>query len=476
MGSGFRLDPRVFIGPPFYTCPKCSKPALGTLMFGRRVVNRRCRECGHTESERLPELHKRLVYLDQFAYSNMAKALDPVWAAQRPPQAPFWTELFDVVDRSMKLQLIVCPHSTVHEKESSVSAHPEVLRTLYEHLSAGVSFRYPQQILCAQWAYGLDVWLRGKLPDYGSLPPEGVLNRSPHEWLETIRISVNMPGAGPDATTGREVRSRSYAAMGQWHLHWQGEEMGFEDWYRFERGGNAFTVWELYKEHQALLAKAIRGEIPMNTEDLWNPRLEVGTIQALVRVAERHENTPKDVLAAVGDFLNSRSAQDAPANDIGAMMMAALARKARAGQKRLPSPGMWNDITAIAHFLPYCDAMFVDNECAGLLAEEPLRSRVPGTDRVYCLNTKERFLAFLDGLEQEAGADHRDRVVRAYGENWLVPYREVLADERRRRRPPDTDAGAKAGVQKSASSGTMAADASPEGGVPRPLTEGAEGK
>jgi len=119
VAAEFHLDPKVFIR-------KCGLEALGTLMFGHNILTRRCRECWHTESERLPRLRKRLIYVDQFAYSNMAKAIDPLWAAKRGSQDSFWTEMFDALDRAMKLQLIVCPYSTVHEKESSVSTQPPV--------------------------------------------------------------------------------------------------------------------------------------------------------------------------------------------------------------------------------------------------------------------------------------------------------------------------------------------------------------
>ena len=55
---------------------------------------RRCRECWHTATEKLPPVERRAVYLDQMVLSNMAKALDPVWRATRGKQDPFWAELF----------------------------------------------------------------------------------------------------------------------------------------------------------------------------------------------------------------------------------------------------------------------------------------------------------------------------------------------------------------------------------------------
>ena len=38
---------------------------LGTLSIRVNVHSRRCRHCFHNESERLPPLNKKLIYLDQ---------------------------------------------------------------------------------------------------------------------------------------------------------------------------------------------------------------------------------------------------------------------------------------------------------------------------------------------------------------------------------------------------------------------------
>jgi len=94
---------------------------------------------------------------------------------------------------------------------------------------------------------------------------------------------------------------------------------------------------------------------------------------------------------------------------------------------------MFNDITAIATYLPYCAAMYVDNECAGLLRDEPLRSKIqPFGTRIFSGKTTDKFFAYLAALEREAGADHIQRVADVYGDDWTRPYRTVLIYERER--------------------------------------------
>lgn len=102
-------------------------------------------------------------------------------------------------------------------------------------------------------------------------------------------------------------------------------------------------------------------------------------------------------------------------SSISAYLLAALARKMSAGQRRPPSQGMLNDIKAISTYAPYVDAMFLDNECAALLAEEPLRSDLQLKARIFCLNSGDAFLDYLTSLEKEASAEVRKYAGEIYG-------------------------------------------------------------
>jgi hypothetical protein len=405
---------------------------FGTLMISNGSLTRRCRVCWHTESQRLPALRKKIIYLDQMAYSGMAKTLDPVWAAATAPQSTLPAKLFDALERAFKLQLIVCPNSSVHEKESVLASQPTMLRAVYEHLGNGTSFEYPVVVHQHQLGVALRAVLGGQPPRY-DLRLGLVLYGNPHEWMERIRIAVNLTGLEPDPKVQRDVKDRSHAAMLAYFKRWQGEsDKTFQDWHREERQGHAINFLHLFKERFALMQRLMSGAAPM-TEEVWNPRLDAEVVLALMRVAEEAGYPPDAALRVVVDFLFSDAAYDAPANDITALLMAAVARKAANGQRRPPSPGMWNDITAIASFLPYCDAMFLDNECAGLLREEPLRTKLaPFGTRVFSSKTGAEFLDYLASLEREAGADHLRLVAEVYGEEWSIPYRQLLVHERER--------------------------------------------
>ena len=104
------------------------------------------------------------------------------------------------------------------------------------------------------------------------------------------------------------------------------------------------------------------------------------------------------------------------------MLYAAIARKAASGRKRLPNQGMANDIKTVSVLLPYCDAIFIDNECDAYLREQPLCDALDYGTKVFSQNTKDEFLGYLDEIELKASPEHLDKVDEVYGEGWREPF------------------------------------------------------
>jgi len=64
----------VFERPPFRRCIKCSdRIGLGFLSAGGMTVHFRCRSRGFRHDEPLPDVDKKVIYLDQFAFSELFK-------------------------------------------------------------------------------------------------------------------------------------------------------------------------------------------------------------------------------------------------------------------------------------------------------------------------------------------------------------------------------------------------------------------
>lgn len=59
---------------PFEDCPQCNQHvSLGVLSIVDNSFKKRCASCRYTRAVLLPALDKRVIYLDQFAFSELHK-------------------------------------------------------------------------------------------------------------------------------------------------------------------------------------------------------------------------------------------------------------------------------------------------------------------------------------------------------------------------------------------------------------------
>jgi len=197
--------------PPFISCPQCGKEALGVMTIGNHQYSRRCYTCGIITRYALPKLNKKVIYLDQFVISNIAKQLDPDSTdSKRGNHAKFFMELFQILDRICKLQIAVCPESPIHQHESVVTgAHFENLREVYQHLSYEARFKSPDRVLHCQVVNSYQAWLENSttsLPGERSIAIEGDLD----DWTNWLRIEMNyiLPGLSKELEATKVARTK----------------------------------------------------------------------------------------------------------------------------------------------------------------------------------------------------------------------------------------------------------------------------
>jgi hypothetical protein len=81
-----------------------------------------------------------------------------------------------------------------------------------------------------------------------------------------------------------------------------------------------------------------------------------------------------------------------------------------------PNAGMLTDVDVVGTLLPYCDAMFMDNELRALLTSVPAKFKIKETSRVFSMSCKENFLSYLRDLLAQASPEHMAKVREVYGE------------------------------------------------------------
>jgi hypothetical protein len=416
-----RIDPRDFIMPPYLRCPKCGVGEYGVLRVGDTRCQRRCRACWHTAAVYLPEIKKKIVYIDQFAFSNIMKFLSPeVKGHERAAAEPFWKQLFETLGVVCGLQLMVCPDSREHQHESLVSPFHTALKRTYEHFSGGVTFHDAETIRIGQIADVARAWLKNERPNF-DFNPESISSGRLHEW--SGRIFVTVDGVLPGTVDGlREGRGKAHAALRAVFEEWRTEKKSFQEVFAVEKDSYGRILAQTFGEDQMkraqMAAMMMRGQMP-SIDDILPSRAEnlVTSLQFLFR----QEVGVGQGDAKLAEFFKSGAINETPFNHISAAMFASLAAKAAAGQKEIPNQGTLTDINIVSTLMPYCDAMLVDNKCRALLHDIPRGFRLPYACKVFSPNTGTEFIRYLTAIRDSVTSGHLKLVEEVYGPDPMKP-------------------------------------------------------
>lgn len=416
-----KFDPRVFILPPYESCPACGKVALGVLsMGGGTRFTRRCKACWHTADSPLPPIRKRVVYVDQFAISNMMKLLNPrVKGHERAKQDPFWLKLFGALDVLGRAQLVVCPSSADHSTESMYSPFYPALKSLYDYLAWGVSFQDSDFIHRSQLAVAVKAWLRDAKPPFEFDPQDVVHGRLDH-WGD--RLLVTIRGEYPDYVDElRAAREEVASGIAEAFARWQAtRSAGFQEFFKEEWQAYGERLLHVYKGWAEKSIHVALGLEPPSEAALF-PAPAATTFNILADIVEESGVSFEKARPRLVEFFRSDVLAEVPFLRISASMFAVIAMKAAAGQREPPNRGTATDVNVVASLLPYCDAMFVDNTCASLLGDIPRDLRLPYPCRVFSRRTGDQFIAYLDGIRAAMPEPHQDLVRALYGRSWDQP-------------------------------------------------------
>jgi hypothetical protein len=418
------IDPRDFIQPPFLTCPKCRGAEFGVLMVHGDNYTRRCRnrECWHTVTLHLPRPKKAVIYLDQHIISDMMKVLHPGSKPDRAERAAYARRVFEVLDRAVKLQLVICPNSHIHTRESMVAPDFKALERMYEQLSNKVSFREVWDINLAQVVEHAVNWLRGEPSKPSELTAQDVVDGDLHGWHDRLLIGVAYQ---PEADTIDLVRARRehiYGGLTNAYQHWASiSEVNF-DVYRAEMV-TAFRHGVI-KDYEAywLRRRAIEAGQIQPTDDDWESPLCVRLLHETAK-AFRGEGLPRQVAEARSwEYFASGDHSAVPFIRLDSLLTAALAWQFAHGRTTALGRGTTNDLSAIVHFLPYCDAMYVDGEMHALLSDARVARELGYGTRVFSRRNCDEFVAYVERLIDDAPAPHLARVRSVYGERCDEPF------------------------------------------------------
>lgn len=428
-----RIDPRDFIMKPYLPCPKCGAEEYGVLSVGDTRCERRCRACWHTATVYLPEIKKKIVYVDQFAFSNMVKFLSPeIKGHERAAAEPFWKELFEILGVVCHLQLVACPDSREHQHESLASPFYNALKHTYEHFSGGVSFHDAETIKIRQIAELARAWLKNE-PVAFDFDPELISSDRLHSWSGRIFVTVDgvLPGTVDELRTRRDKTHRGLQEVFE---QWQRDKKSFKEVHATEKRAYGETIAQMYdndcRKREQMAIMMMRGQMPP-LNDVLPSRTE--TLVKSLQFIFQQEVGSELGNANLVEFFRSGAINEAPFNLIGAAMYASLAVKAAAGQKEIPNQGTATDIDIVSTLLPYCDVMFVDNKCRALLKDIPRNYALPYDCKIFSTNTGADFIQYLKDVRDSVTPDHLKLVEEVYGPDPMKPQSSIYGVGNRKR-------------------------------------------
>ncbi len=419
----FYFDPNRLVSAPYWQCPGCSTPdVFGVLHISSRSYDRRCKQCGYSQTYRLPRLRKRILYLDQFALSNMMKAINPKtkWAPKGRTDA-FWLQLFETLHALVSLQLVVCPQSGMHEEESLVSPFFHALKQMYDLLSHGMRFRSYTAIRTLQLSNHATQWIKGKHIEPPTLDVESAVSGDLHGWQGRLIFAAKAEMNQKWIDELRRVRQRRLRGLTHLFKHWSQEKKAFDEHFQIEVSAYGRGLLGQYIERQLELHEYLQGLKEPSIEDLM-PRASVDLVDAVMRAFGAAGMSQRERWPMTINYFVSPSLADVPFVRIAALLYAALSRKAASGQKQPPSQGMMSDIRMLSVLLPYCDAMFIDNQCRGLLTERPLCDRLHYETRLFSYRNRGEFMQYISEIRSNAPKGQLEKVREVYGEDWEKPF------------------------------------------------------
>lgn len=393
-----RIGPETFIGPPYKLCPACGAPeGLGLLMLGGNQAIMRCRSCLGEQRRALPEPPEpKVLYLDQWALSFLAKALHPdhrdKFVGDDPrTQRGAWPRLYARIERLVRLGLLVCPPSSIHRAETELDDRiAEGLRRVHLHLAGDAHLTHHLQVKSHQIYLAFCAWL-----DDSPVRPLGrdAVVKQPRRWPERLTIDVAFD---VDPAAVEAFRASRAAATPEW-------QRIVDEWQT--AGQRDFDV--RFEEQLASFGPTLK-IAPM------------GDTGILMRNALGERGVPYELRQAKIDaFLASDAIKEVPFGRLGCGLFAALGWVAGRQQPVRVDGGMREDFNTISVYAPYVDAMLVDRACARLLRETPLSDVLPERLDLFGIQDLEAFERWLDAVEAGAPDGHIELVRDVYGDDWI---------------------------------------------------------
>src|SRR5258706_252965 len=328
-------------------CPSCGTPeSYGNVMVGGNTLSRGCLQCKHWDRIPLPELQKKVIYLDQFFFSH----------AFRGEHRMFIEAKKRITDLDWA-QHIVVPYSNVHEDESELwtEAQRAPLLEFIKQTSLGHKFSYEYEVKNRQIHRAFQAFLASG-PTAHTVKRSDALERDVNEWDGYIWIDV---GNFLDKHDDLKMRKdRSIEDLLDAFDAWATSPSTFKEDVQFELRSSARSYIEHYVEYvERIVSRDPAAFLTANENSMM--------IESLLRYQDKLPAPLR--MQRIQVFFQSDYFANVPEARIGSEFFALLRHRLRQGEYKNKEKnrdrfgGLFYDIRFISTYAPYCDAMVVDN-------------------------------------------------------------------------------------------------------------------
>jgi len=310
----------MFELPPFLKCPKCKKESFGTLSVGGNNVTKRCKDCSYSHDEILPDVDKRVIYLDQFAVSELYKTKEGKRRVGAPSEK-FWQSCYALADLAYKRQQVIFPASNLHSDETIVWHSPNELRLAHEMFSGETSFDRTDEIATNQeWEFA-EAYISASGPPALTFNVDDILSDERNDWLPVYHISVNSDYSvfAPGLRKDRSTAENSLKSLAE---GWAKSRRTFDQILKHELSSYGSAMREALRDQVAKTQAAFALDDPSTVLEL-----RFGLMNRYRQLATMFIDRgvpPQDAFNEVSKFLDWPGNQEQPAHKIFAYLIAAL--------------------------------------------------------------------------------------------------------------------------------------------------------
>lgn len=384
-------------------CPACgNKNCFGNVSVRGDHILRGCRHCRYSTTVWLPEIQKKVLYLDQFFFSGAFRGEDSrfVEAAER-------------VQRAAGKQVLVTPYSSVHEDETHEwrgyggFTHTNLLKFI-KSASGGAEFQPDYEIEATQVTKAWAAFLANADTQF-VLELDEAIQGSVDEWDDYLRIEVG--GYHKDVELRRTLKGQAFDGLMEAFEAWRTSTQTFDQDVALEMDDAARYYYDTYLTMMKRLAQR-------DFDARFDSPIASQVVERMMHSLP--DNHPFDQkLQRCVDFFRSEHFRQVPNLWISARMFATLkdmvkrgAFRQQAQQKR--HRGVFDDIKHISMYAPYCDAFFMDQAMAEIVRHPRVNLEGRYGVRVFSLNNLAEFFAWIDALEANLSAEHKRGLAEAY--------------------------------------------------------------